>query len=209
MSNEVKEINSKNSKLLELMREQIIEWYQLIENNALNNTEESKQDREPSDISLISKQQTWEDELDRVSDQFNGMIRLTLPSKKKPVKYQIFKIIKSFIGKDLTKSSLPVFLNEPLSLLQRMSEMGKFIHILHKAAKMKNSLHRLVYVAIWAATNFAGTRQRLHKPFNPLLGETFEIQGENLKIHGEQLSHHPPIGVVFIETDKFTVSYLN
>ena len=133
------------------------------------------------------------------------MIRLVLPAKRKPIKYQIFKIIKCFVGKDLTKASLPVFLNEPLSLLQRMAEMAKFIYLLEKAVKFKDPILRLAYIGIWAISNLAGTRERLFKPFNPILGETFELEGSNFKLYGEQVSHHPPIGVMHIQTDKFTV----
>lgn len=148
----------------------------------------------------------YSDELERTSDQFEGMIRLMLPAKRKEVKYQIFQIIKLFVGKDLTKASLPVFLNEPLSVLQRMSEMVKFIYLLDIAASYEDPTLRIAYIAIYAATNFAGTRNRLFKPFNPILGETFELKGSNFKLHAEQICHHPPIGVVFTETDHFTVT---
>ena len=31
------------------------------------------------------------------------------------------------------------------------------------------------------------------KPFNPLLGETFEYETEGMRFFSEQVSHHPPI----------------
>lgn len=37
-----------------------------------------------------------------------------------------------------------------------------------------HSYERLAYVACFAITSYAGTDMRLFKPFNPLLGETFE-----------------------------------
>lgn len=49
-----------------------------------------------------------EDELDRVSEQFGGMIRLVLPAKRQAFRLRIFSMIKNFIGKDLTRFSLPV-----------------------------------------------------------------------------------------------------
>lgn len=160
-------------------------------------------------IQVMSTNEACEDELDRVSDQFNGMIRLTLPAPREEIKYQIFTIIKNFIGKDLTKFSLPIYLNEPLSLLQRMAEVAKFIHILTRAAKSEDPLLKLAYIGVWAATNFAGTRNRLFKPFNPLLGETYELIGSDFKIYGEQVSHHPPVGVVAVETEEFKVGQPN
>jgi hypothetical protein len=43
------------------------------------------------------------------------------------------------------------------------------------------------------------------KPFNPLLGETFEFVDEQkqFKFHSEQVSHHPPIGASHCETPDF------
>ena len=41
--------------------------------------------------------------------------RSELPIKKPDEPFPIWKIIKQFIGKDLTKVSMPVIMNEPLS----------------------------------------------------------------------------------------------
>lgn len=44
------------------------------------------------------------------------------------------------------------------------------------------------------------------KPFNPLLGETFEFVDEKKEFyfHSEQVSHHPPIGASHCETPNWT-----
>jgi oxysterol-binding protein 1 len=136
----------------------------------------------------------FEDELERVSYQFTGPIRITLPSKRRPVKYKIFSIIKNFVGKDLTKFSLPIFLNEPLSLLQRLSELAKMIHLLDKAMAEEDPDKKLALMGVWALSNLAGSRRRLWKPFNPLLGETFELEGSYFKIFGEQVDFNLNIG---------------
>lgn len=34
---------------------------------------------------------------------------------------------------------------------------------------------------------------RMQKPFNPLLGETFELVTPDFRLIGEAVSHHPPI----------------
>ena len=203
----------KISGLLPNLKEGIIDWYATIESelaerkleepdiyslnsNIDSNIEEEKKEKEVIPTNIYSNN---DDELDRVSEQFNGMIRLVLPAKRQTFRMKIFTIIKNFIGKDLTKFSLPIYLNEPLSLLQRMSEMAKNIWIMNIAVKFKDPLLRLAYIGLWAATSFAGTRKRLYKPFNPLLGETFELVGSNFRLFGEQFSHHPPIGVICIE----------
>ena len=43
----------------------------------------------------------------------------------------------------------------------------------------------------------------LKKPFNPLLGETYELIKDDLKIICEQVSHHPPVTCYYVETDDF------
>ena len=45
--------------------------------------------------------------------------RTELPFKKPDEPYPAWKVLKKFIGQDLTKVSMPVFMNEPLSALQR------------------------------------------------------------------------------------------
>ena len=34
---------------------------------------------------------------------------------------------------------------------------------------------------------------RTKKPFNPMLGETYELVTEDFKFISEQVSHHPPV----------------
>ena len=63
--------------------------------------------------------------------------RLSLPVMKEQKLNldMIWKILKDLIGKDLSKYSLPVFLNEPLSILQKTGEMMFFTDLLTKASK--------------------------------------------------------------------------
>lgn len=49
--------------------------------------------------------------------------RTELPFKKPDEPVPLWKIISKFIGQDLTRVSMPVIMNEPMSGLQRGSEM--------------------------------------------------------------------------------------
>ena len=63
--------------------------------------------------------------------------RLALPARE-DVKLNLemlWKLFKSLIGKDLTRFSLPVFLNEPLSILQKCAELMCFNDLLDQAAE--------------------------------------------------------------------------
>jgi len=41
------------------------------------------------------------------------------------------------------------------------------------------------------------------KPFNPLLGETFEYEQDGFRLLLEQVSHHPPISALHCEHEKY------
>lgn len=114
-------------------------------------------------------------------------------------------ILKSMIGKDMTKMTLPVSFNEPTSLLQRVAEDLEYTDLLDKAVDRSDSIERLVYVGAFAASEYASTIGRVAKPFNPLLGETFEYvrPDKGFRFYIEQVSHHPPIGAAYAESSKW------
>jgi len=110
------------------------------------------------------------------------------------------------IGKDMTKMTLPVSFNEPTSFLQRCAEDMEYADLLDLAADRTDSAERMVYVAAFATSYNASTIARVAKPFNPLLGETFEYArpDKNYRFFIEQVSHHPPIGASWAESPKWT-----
>ncbi|KAF3649761.1 Oxysterol-binding protein-related protein 1D [Capsicum annuum] len=110
----------------------------------------------------------------------------------------LWSMIKDNIGKDLTKVCLPVFFNEPLSSLQRCFEEFEYSYLLDQAyewGKAGNSIMRILSVAAFAVSGYASTDGRIYKPFNPLLGETYEADFPDKGLHfiSEKVSHHPMI----------------
>ena len=114
-------------------------------------------------------------------------------------------ILKSMIGKDMTKMTLPVSFNEPTSLLQRVAEDLEYTDLLDMAADRLDSAERMVYVAAFAASEYCSTIGRVAKPFNPLLGETYEYArpDKGYRFFVEQVSHHPPIGAAWTEAPRW------
>ena len=107
----------------------------------------------------------------------------------------IWSILKQFIGKELSKIAMPAALCEPLSFLQRITENVYYSDLLNKAADLNVSpdpCKRLEYIAAFAVSSISNNIDRLSKPFNPLLGETYELTREDLgfRIISEQVSHH-------------------
>lgn len=71
-------------------------------------------------------------------------------------------------------SSSQVNFCEPLSMLQRVTESFEYSDILDKAALCTDPCEQMAYVAAFTISIYASTSNRTGKPFNPLLGETFE-----------------------------------
>ncbi|KNC82935.1 hypothetical protein SARC_04782 [Sphaeroforma arctica JP610] len=117
-------------------------------------------------------------------------------------------VLKNNIGKDLSKIPMPVMMNEPLSMLQRLSEDLEYSHLLDKAAKCTTTHERMCYIAAYTVSSYATTYYRTNKPFNPMLGETYELDLSQDKSYGwktiaEQVSHHPPIAAMHTESNEW------
>lgn len=69
---------------------------------------------------------------------------------------------------------MQVNFSEPLSFLQRLTEDFEYSDCLHKAAAAEDIYEQFAYVAAFTVLSYATTTTRTLKPFNPLLGETFE-----------------------------------
>ncbi|KAJ8979884.1 hypothetical protein NQ317_017507 [Molorchus minor] len=119
--------------------------------------------------------------------------RLVLPVPMYHTDYNIWSVLKNCIGKELSKITMPVVFNEPLSFLQRMAEYMEYSYLLRIAAAQEDPVARMQYVAGFAVSALASNWERLGKPFNPLLGETYELEREEFRIICEQVSHHPPV----------------
>ncbi|XP_034039799.1 oxysterol-binding protein-related protein 1 [Thalassophryne amazonica] len=113
----------------------------------------------------------------------------------------IWSILKKCIGMELSKIAMPVIFNEPLSFLQRLTEYMEHTYLLHQANTSTDSVERMKCVAAFAVSAVASQWERTGKPFNPLLGETYELIREDLGFRwvSEQVSHHPPVSAFHAE----------
>lgn len=112
-------------------------------------------------------------------------------------------ILKQCVDKELYRFSLPIIWNEPLSLLQRACENARYSdELLNQASKMKDPCERMKMVAAFLVSSTSIHVHRLAKPFNPLLGETYEYTStdSNFRMVCEQVSHHPPITAYYSES---------
>ncbi|KXS17775.1 Oxysterol-binding protein [Gonapodya prolifera JEL478] len=142
-----------------------------------------------------------------VKDEGVTIVRRTkLPSKGAPDSpISMISILRRNVGKDLSTVSMPVALNVPLSLLQGLAEEMEYAPLLEKAANASDPITRILYVASFAVSGYASTLLRAgRKPFNPLLGETYELvrQDKGFRFISEKVSHQPPILAYYCESLK-------
>ncbi|KAK2851138.1 hypothetical protein Q5P01_007414 [Channa striata] len=114
----------------------------------------------------------------------------------------VWSILKKCIGLELSKITMPIAFNEPLSFLQRITEYMEHTYLINKACSLSDSIERMQAVAAFAVSAVASQWDRTGKPFNPLLGETYELirEEQGFRLVSEQVSHHPPVSAFHAES---------
>nr|XP_033769945.1 oxysterol-binding protein-related protein 2 isoform X1 [Geotrypetes seraphini]XP_033769946.1 oxysterol-binding protein-related protein 2 isoform X1 [Geotrypetes seraphini]XP_033769948.1 oxysterol-binding protein-related protein 2 isoform X1 [Geotrypetes seraphini]XP_033769949.1 oxysterol-binding protein-related protein 2 isoform X1 [Geotrypetes seraphini]XP_033769950.1 oxysterol-binding protein-related protein 2 isoform X1 [Geotrypetes seraphini] len=151
-----------------------------------------------------NKSSRAEEQRDKMWPEENGIgkHRTSLPAPMfSRSDFSVWSILKKCIGLELSKITMPIVFNEPLSFLQRITEYMEHIYLINKACALTDSMARMQTVAAFAVSAVASQWERTGKPFNPLLGETYELTREELgfRFVSEQVSHHPPISAFYSE----------
>ncbi|KAI8959874.1 Oxysterol-binding protein-domain-containing protein [Daldinia sp. FL1419] len=125
--------------------------------------------------------------------------RKTIPAATVPPP-SLIAFFRKNVGKDLSTISMPVSSNEPISTLQRVAEQLEYAQLLDQAAQQKAPKDRMIYVTAFAISHLSVNRVKeraMRKPFNPLLGETFELLRTDSEVPGgfrlivEKVTHRP------------------
>ena len=90
-------------------------------------------------------------------------------------------------------------------MLQKLCEQLEYSNLLDAASQKDDSCLRLAYAVGFSFSYHSSTIKRHKKPFNPILGETFEyvpVDG-SFRFLSEQVSHHPPISAGFADSQNF------
>ncbi|KAM7527765.1 hypothetical protein LguiB_031175 [Lonicera macranthoides] len=116
-----------------------------------------------------------------------------------------WKMMQKYIGSDVTSMvTLPVLIFEPMTMLQKMAELMEYCQLLDLADECEDPYMRMVYASSWAVSVYYAY-QRTWKPFNPILGETYEmVNHSGITFISEQVSHHPPMSAGHAENEHFT-----
>lgn len=123
----------------------------------------------------------------------------------------LLKILRDAVGKDLTRMTVPVYFNEPLSFLQRATEDIEHSTILDLASdpSLAGTSKRASLIAAFVVSHYCATLGRTGKPFNPLLNETFDLinHSTGIAVISEQVSHHPPVTALHAFSNKYGWTY--
>jgi len=115
-----------------------------------------------------------------------------------------WRMMQSYIGSDITSMvTLPVLIFEPMTMLQKMAELMEYSYLLDMADECEDPHMRLVYAASFFISVYYAL-QRTWKPFNPILGETYEMVNHGgITFIAEQVCHHPPMSAGHAENEHF------
>ncbi|KAI9474839.1 hypothetical protein BDB00DRAFT_860179 [Zychaea mexicana] len=101
-------------------------------------------------------------------------------------------------GTDLHRVTLPTFVLEPRSMLERITDFMSHPELLLEATTHTDPLERFIGVVRFFLSGWHIKPKGVKKPYNPVLGEIFRSRwryanGTEAIYVAEQVSHHPPI----------------
>eukprot|EP00026_Physarum_polycephalum_P010710 Phypoly_transcript_10885.p1 GENE.Phypoly_transcript_10885~~Phypoly_transcript_10885.p1 ORF type:complete len:379 (+),score=41.72 Phypoly_transcript_10885:70-1206(+) len=99
-------------------------------------------------------------------------------------------------GTPIYRIHLPIFLQEPRSLLERYADFCSHMDIFTSVADIENPEQRFLTVVKFYLAGWHSRPKELRNPFNPILGEVFQCHyahpDSTTQYIAEQISHHPP-----------------
>eukprot|EP00798_Chlamydomonas_sp_ICE-L_P017077 gene17077-23372_t len=101
---------------------------------------------------------------------------------------------------NLINTPMPVGMFEPRSYLEKLADVWVYPRFLELAADATDPVERMKFTVAWFTAGLHHGFEKWLKPFNPILGETWQArQVDGSVIQMEQTSHHPPVSVFHIE----------
>ncbi|CEP07298.1 hypothetical protein [Parasitella parasitica] len=141
-----------------------------------------------------------------------------IPNEQKSAFYAFLRSLASFTG-DLSAITCPAFLLAPESLIEYSEYWGAQPELFAAIPEPDSEVERLLAFIKWfISTLNASYRRRVpkdqweKKPYNPVLGEQWFMDWEDVNGCGEtevlceQVSHHPPVTGFYVKNDKAGVT---
>uniref|UniRef100_A0A1I7VDI8 Oxysterol-binding protein n=1 Tax=Loa loa TaxID=7209 RepID=A0A1I7VDI8_LOALO len=136
-------------------------------------------------------------------EQFGPTVQIEdLADENKSLVWSLLKQVRP--GMDLSKVTLPTFILEPRSFLEKLAD---FYYHSYVIAEQDDPLQRMKTIVKFYLSGFYKKPKGLKKPYNPILGETFRCKWEHPDNStsyyiAEQVSHHPPVSALFLTNRK-------
>ncbi|KAF9920929.1 hypothetical protein FBU30_009115 [Linnemannia zychae] len=116
-------------------------------------------------------------------------------------------------GADLHRVTLPTFVLEPRSMLERITDFMSHAELIIKANQLQDPVERFVAVTRYFLSGWHIKPKGVKKPYNPILGEQFRTRwkfddGTEAFYVAEQVSHHPPISVYYYTSPENNITIL-
>jgi len=155
-----------------------------------------KQDT-PKEVTYIVKQE------DAVEEN-TGLMQEELADAPKSLLFSLLKTAK--IGIDLSRITLPTFLLEPKSMLEKFGDFMSHGDLISLVPSLDSPEERMIQLVKWFLSGFYLRPKGVKKPYNPILGELHRSMWDhgNSKsfLVSEQVSHHPPISAFYCSNRK-------
>lgn len=162
---------------------------------------------QPDDVSIEKLKEHFEG--GETDDEDEASRAKQYEESDKESKQQLWKQVYSYMGSNLSgmRFSLPIRYFEPTTVLTKMAEAFEFSDLLDRAAITNDCVLRDSLVTAFVVSTFSNT-SRTRKPLNPILGETYEFLNpvSDMKLYAEQVSHHPPISVSYVQGNDWEAS---
>ncbi|KAI9592505.1 hypothetical protein BDF19DRAFT_451373 [Syncephalis fuscata] len=105
-------------------------------------------------------------------------------------------------GVDLHRVTLPTFVLEPRSFLERVTDFMSHPELILNVAQVEDPLERFISVTRYFLSGWHIQPKGVKKPYNPVLGEFFRGRWEypdktQAYFVSEQVSHHPPVSAYY------------
>lgn len=109
-------------------------------------------------------------------------------------------------GTPIYRVQLPIFLQEPRSLLERYGDFCSHMDIFNSVADILDPEQRFLAIVKFYLSGWHARPKELRNPFNPILGEVFKCKYEHAdsttEYTAEQISHHPPSSAFSVINEK-------
>lgn len=115
-------------------------------------------------------------------------------------------LVKDMISVLTKKQKVPIYFNEPITMLQKQCEKFIYMDLLTKASQEKAEEMQLCYIGAFIVAEIFTNIGRTLKPFSPIIGETFEYfdNKKSFRYIAEQVKHNPQVTAFIAGTPDFS-----